>query len=198
MDKEALIALGLTDEQADKVISGYGKMVPKSLFENKVQEVKDLQKEIANRDIQLEELKKIDTAGLQNKITELQRQNKTDKAEYEAKIKDTQLKSALKLALAGKVHDADLVASLIDKATIELDEEGNVKKGLDEQLKMLQESKSFLFVPESQTLPKGTKPAESKKSDKDEGSNENYGKRIAEEVLGNTQYLADARKSYFQ
>lgn len=58
-------------------------------------------------------------------------------------MKETQLSSAVKLALAGKVHDADLAASLIDTGTIELDKDGNVTKGLDEQLKTLQESKSF-------------------------------------------------------
>ncbi|WP_394606814.1 phage scaffolding protein [Geobacillus thermoleovorans] len=36
-----------------------------------------------------------------------------------------------------------------DKDAIELDENGNITKGLDEQLKTLQETKSFLFVPEN-------------------------------------------------
>ena len=111
MKKEELIDLGLSEEQADKVIAGYGHMVPKSRLDDKIQEVKDLQKEVANRDTQLEELKKIDADGLKTKITELQHQNKTDRAEYETKIKDTQLKSALKLALASKVHYSYLVAS---------------------------------------------------------------------------------------
>lgn len=167
MKKEDLIALGLTEEQADKVIAGYGQMVPKSRLDDKIQENKDLTTQLKDRDTQLTELKKVDAAGLQSKITELQQKNETDKAEYEAKIKDTQLKSALKLALASKVHDADLVVGLIDKATIELDEEGNLAKGLDEQIKTLRESKAFLFTPETEDkpLPKGTKPGEGKPGD---------------------------------
>lgn len=54
---------------------------------------------------------------------------------------------ALKLALKGKVHDAELVIDLIDKAKIELSDDGIISKGLDEQIKELQKSKSFLFVP---------------------------------------------------
>lgn len=127
-EKEDLIALGLTDEQADKVIAGFGTMVPKSRLDDKINEVKDLTTQLKERDTQLNDLKRMDAAGLQTKIEELQQQNETDKAEYEAKIKDTQLKSALKLALASKVHDTDLVTGLIDKSAIELDEEGNVKK----------------------------------------------------------------------
>ncbi|UKJ43462.1 phage scaffolding protein [Lysinibacillus sp. ACHW1.5] len=168
MKKEDLIALGLSEEQADKVIAGFGTMVPKSRLDDKINEVKDLTNQLKERDTQLNDLKKIDAAGLQTKIEELQQQNETDKAEYEAKIKDTQLKSALKLALASKVHDTDLVTGLIDKSTIELDEEGNVKKGLDEQIKTLRESKAFLFTPETEEkpLPKGTKPGEGKNDDK--------------------------------
>lgn len=198
MKKEELIDLGLSEEQADKVIAGYGHMVPKSRLDDKIQEVKDLRKEVANRDTQLEELKKIDADGLKTKITELQQQNKTDKTEYEAKIKDTQLKSALKLALTNKVHDADLVTSLIDKSTIELDEEGNITKGLDEQIKTLRESKAFLFTPETEDkpLPKGTKPGEGSKTD-EETKVGDYGKLIAEERSKGTEGLDEARKSYF-
>lgn len=162
MKKEELVAMGLTEEQAQKVLDGFGTMVPKSRLDDKINEVKDLTTQLKDRDTQLTELKKVDAAGLQNKITELQQKNETDKADFEEKIKDTQLKSALKLALTGKVHDADLVTGLIDRKLIELSDEGKVTKGLDEQLKTLQESKSFLFVPEKQekqTTFKGWNPA---------------------------------------
>ncbi|WJY27467.1 phage scaffolding protein [Sporosarcina trichiuri] len=164
MNKEQLKALGLTDEQADQVIAGYGQMIPKSRLDDKIEEVKSLNATIADRDKQLKELKKVDAEGLQAKITELEESNKKAKAEYEEKLKATQLNSAVKLALAGKVHDADLVAGLIDGKTIELDQDGKVTKGLDEQLKTLQEAKSFLFLPKEAPAdppaPRGTKPAE--------------------------------------
>ncbi|WP_102274085.1 phage scaffolding protein [Cytobacillus massiliigabonensis] len=155
MNKEQLIALGLTAEQADKVISGFGQMVPKSRLDDKINEVKDLNDQISQRDRDLKDLKD-KAAGnedLQTKLANLQKQYDDDKSSFETKLKDTQLSSALKLALAGKVHDADLVTGLIDKTKIELSEDGNVSKGLDEQIKELQTSKSFLFVPEKPNKP---------------------------------------------
>ncbi|MEG0258720.1 MAG: phage scaffolding protein [Lysinibacillus sp.] len=150
MKKEDLIALGLTEEQADKVIAGYGQMVPKSRLDEKINELKTANDTITERDTQLEGLKKIDAAGLQTKITELQQENDQAKLNHAKQLKDERLNTALKLDLTGKVHDVDLVVSLIDKEQIELDEKGNITKGLDEQRKSLQESKSFLFVPEKE------------------------------------------------
>lgn len=150
MNKEQLIALGLTEEQSDKVVAGFGHMVPKSRFDDKIEELKVAKEEITTRDTQLEELKKIDAEGLKTKITELQTANETSKTEYEQKIADLQKSSAIKLALAGKVHDAGIAIRELDTTKIELDEKGEIKAGLDEQLKSLQESKSFLFVPEKE------------------------------------------------
>jgi hypothetical protein len=160
VNKEALIALGLTPEQADKVIEGYGTTIPKSRFDEVNNAKKQLEMDIASRDKQLEELKKVDAAGLQAQIEKLQGENATAKQEYESKLKDTQLSSAIKLALTGKVHDTDIAISQIDKTTIELDTEGKVTKGLDEQLRTLQEAKPFLFVPEKKEQKyKGWDPA---------------------------------------
>lgn len=202
MNKEALVALGLTDEQADKVIAGYGQMIPKSRLDDKIQEVKDLDKSLKDRDKQLEDLKKVDAEGLQKTIADLQKANTDAKADYEKTLKNTQLTSALKLALAGKVHDADIVADRLDKTKLELDENGNISKGLDDQLKELQTSKSFLFVPESPSTPpiKGVKPP----AEGNPPANPNastavaYGKQMAENLAKSTQGLDEARKSYFK
>lgn len=160
MNKEQLIALGLTEEQATKVVEGFGSMIPKSRFDDVNDSKKQLETDLASRDKQLEELKKVDTAGLQAKITTLQQENAEAKTKYENDLKESQLSSAIKLALVGKVHDSDIATSLIDKALIELDTEGKVTKGLDEQLKTLQGSKPFLFVPEKKEQKyKGWDPA---------------------------------------
>lgn len=166
MKREFLEGLGLEKEAIDKIMAEHGKTVEshKTKAAGLQSSIDDLTGQLAQRDKDLKTLKKQaeGSEGLQTQLADLQKKYDTDKKDYETKIKDTQLSSALKLALNGKVHDTDLVAGLIDKSTIELGEDGNVTKGLDEQIQTLQESKSFLFVPEENPAPeiKGAKPAE--------------------------------------
>jgi len=170
MNKEQLIKLGLTEEQAQSVLDGFGKMVPKSRLDDKIKELEIANDTISKYETDLEDLKPkaAGNEALLQQIQQLQDENKTAKDQYEAELAETRLTSAVKLALTGKVQDLDIVSGLLDKTKIELDEQGNVKGGLDEQLTTLKESKSFLFVPETEerTLPKGTKPGEGKSSDK--------------------------------
>lgn len=166
MKREFLEGMGLEKEAIDKIMAEHGKTVEshKTKANNLQDSLDDLNNQLKQRDKDLKELKKKAEGSeeLQQQLTDLQSKYDTDKAEYEKRLKATQLSSAVKLALAGKVHDADLVASLIDTETIELDQDGNIAKGLDEQIKTLQESKSFLFVPEGSPAPnvKGAKPVE--------------------------------------
>ncbi|MEK3886537.1 phage scaffolding protein [Bacillus sp. FSL K6-3431] len=166
MKREFLEGLGLEKGKIESIMTEHGKTVESHKAKNAdlTSSVDDLQGQLDQRDKDLKDLKKQaeGSEDLQTKLTDLQKQYDTDKGLYETKIKETQLSSALKLALVGKVHDADYAISQIDKEKIELDKDGNVAKGLDEQIKTLQESKSFLFVPESNPAPefKGAKPAE--------------------------------------
>ena len=144
MNKEALIALGLTEEQADKVIAGFDQMVPKSRLDDKIQEVKDLQKQITDRDTQLADLK-TKAAGneeLQKQIQTLQDQNKTTVAEYEEKLQkkdfDYKLESALRDA---KSKNPKAVKALLNIDSIKLD--GETLLGLEDQLKVLKESDAY-------------------------------------------------------
>lgn len=151
MNKEQLIALGLSEEQAQSVLDGFGQMVPKSRLDDKIQELKTAKDTITKYETDLEDLKPkvAGNEALLQQIQQLQDDNKTAKDQHEAELAETRLTSAVKLALTGKVQDLDIVSSLLDKTKIELDEQGNVKGGLDEQLTTLKESKSFLFVPEN-------------------------------------------------
>lgn len=153
--KELLKNAGIAEDQIETIVANAAKeapkhVVPKTKYNDLSTEKKSLETQLSKRDIQLEELKKVDVDGLRTKIAQLQQANETAKTEYEQQLKDERMSAALKLSLHSKVHDVDLVAGLIDKTTIELSEDGKVTKGLDEQLKSLQESKSFLFVPEKQ------------------------------------------------
>ena len=164
MKREFLEGLGIEKDVINQIMAEHGKSV--TAEKAKAAELQstntDLQNQLDQRDADLKKLRK-DAEGngdLQKQYEELQKQYKLDKAEADSKLKALQINTALKLAVAGKVHDADLVASLIDTQKVELAEDGTVKGGLDEQLNTLKESKAFLFVPEKEDpqIPKGTKP----------------------------------------
>lgn len=121
-----------------------GNWFPKEKFDAKNQEVKDLQKQIEDRDNQLEELKKVDAGALEKTISELQETNKTQKSEHEEKIAKQQKEFAIELALrdAGALN-TKAVKALLDTESIKLD--GDTLLGLDDQIKALQKSDAYLF-----------------------------------------------------
>lgn len=87
MKKEDLMALGLTEEQAEKVLRAVeGNYIPKTRFDEAGEETKALKKSLSDRDKQLETLKKSsgDNAELQKQISDLQQQNEEQKKVYEA------------------------------------------------------------------------------------------------------------------
>ena len=88
-------------EDIDKKIASYiGKnFVSKADFRAESDKVKNLEGQIAERDGQLEELKKVDTAGLQATITQLQNENKQAKAKYDSDIAAMKLDSAIDAAI---------------------------------------------------------------------------------------------------
>ena len=85
MNKEELIALGLTEEQATKVLEINKDMIPYTRFKEVNDEKNELKNQLSNRDTQLKELAKItkDNEELNSKIKELQESNKNVQTEYE-------------------------------------------------------------------------------------------------------------------
>lgn len=118
--------------------------VPKDTYNTLAETKTKLEKDIADRDKQLEDLKKVDAEGLQAKIDQLQKDNKAAQEKYESELKDITLSNAVKLALSGKVHDEDIVSGLVDKTKLIVGDGGKVV-GLDEQITTLKTSKGFLF-----------------------------------------------------
>lgn len=148
MTKEQLMALGMTEEQADKVITGYKEMIPKSRFDEVNNAKKQLETDIADRDAQLVMLG--ETVGvseeLKNRIATLQKDNQEAADKHAAEMKELTMNNAIKLALAGKVHDEGMAAGQFDREKLVIDGEKII--GLDDQLASLKESKPFLFKPE--------------------------------------------------
>ena len=150
--KQLLEQHGVSGEVVQNVVAAaedkFKDFVPKHRFDEVNEAKKQLSEQLSERDNQLSELKKSvgDNEELRKQIESLQAENKAKEQEYQGRLRDMAITTAIKLAVAGEAHDPDLVANLIDKGKIEVDEQGNVKGGLDDQLNTLRESKAFLFV----------------------------------------------------
>lgn len=136
-------------EEIDTAVSGeIGKnFVSKSNYDQRNTAYKDLQKQIAERDTQLEELKKVDATKLQEEIAKLQNTNKTAAADYEKRIAEMKKEYAVDTALTkANAKNIKAVRALLDTSKIELKEDGSLT-GLNEQIEALSkaEDSSFLF-----------------------------------------------------
>lgn len=150
MTKEQFTALGISEELAQKAatqsaeeLKGY---VPKHRFDEVNTENKTLKETIKANETALEDLKKSagDNAGLKEQLQKLQDEAKEKDKQHQKEMDNLRMNNAVKIALSGKVHDEDLVAGLINKTKLILDEDGKVT-GLDDQIKSLKETKAFLF-----------------------------------------------------
>lgn len=146
MTREELMELGLTEEQADKVLAKYVNMIPKHRFDEVNEEKKELKNQLDERDAQLKELKTKASGNdeLTAKITELEKLNKTTKEEYESKMNALRKETAIEILLKDqKAKNIKAVKALLDLEKVTLD--GDKLIGLEEQLKSLKESDSYLF-----------------------------------------------------
>jgi DNA repair exonuclease SbcCD ATPase subunit len=176
--KEILKSNGVTEVEA--IVSQVKKEIPsffvaKADFNSVNEAKKDLEEQIRQRDRDLSDLKKSNSSNeeLQKQFESLQAEYKTKTTEHEAKIKAMTIDNAIKLQLAGKVHDADMVCNLFNKDNIVLNEQGGIKSGLDEQLETLQKEKAFLFV-ETKPVITSLRPAESKLTSENVSLGQNF------------------------
>lgn len=165
MKRKFLEDLGLTREQVDSIMTENGRDIEaaKSDYEALKQQLDAQAAQMAERDAQLETLKKSagDNEALTKQIADLQAENTAAKEKYESDMKELKIITAIKLAVGESAQDADLVAGLFDKSKLILSEDGKVT-GLEEQLKSLKKEKAFLFKEEKPQQPqlKGGKPVE--------------------------------------
>ena len=153
MKKEDLIAMGLTEEQAKKVMDSLdGNLVTKTRFNEVNEENKTLKQSVADRDKQLEDVKKSsgDNAKLKKQIETLQQQNAEQQKAHEAELKQLKLDNAIDTALtAAGAKNVKAVKPFIDTTKIKLGEDGKLT-GLDEQLKEVQKTEGYLFAEKQQ------------------------------------------------
>ncbi|RXZ77260.1 hypothetical protein EBB07_33855 [Paenibacillaceae bacterium] len=207
--KELLKAQGLTDAQISAVVGGVETNYKGWVPEHRFKEVNDAKKTaddtLKERDKQLEALKKSsgDAEALKKQIETLQTENTAAKDKFEADAKKLRSETALRLKLSGKVHEKAMsnVISEFSMDKIELDENGEIKAGFDDQYKTIREGKDFYFIPEdtggSGFKFQGVNPFEGG-GDKGTGSNtaEDFGKRVAEFAKSNSD-TSKAQNNYF-
>ena len=151
MTKEALTELGLTDEQADKVLAAHadsinGKFIPKSRFDEVNTQLKDIKEQVTERDTQIAGLKKFQGSAddLKAKVTELQQANAKATEEYAAKLATVQKTYAVRSAIGTDAQDPDLLLKLIDLDSVSATNDGRVV-GVKEQVDALRKDRPYLF-----------------------------------------------------
>ena len=134
MTKEILMKMGLTEEQATKVLEAYttainGKYIPKERFDEVNTKKQQLETSVAERDKQLEDLKKStgDVETLKKQIETLQNENKTKEETYKTELSNLKKTNALDLALTGaKVKNSKAIKALLDDGKIKLKDDGTL------------------------------------------------------------------------
>lgn len=156
---DLITSLGIADDKKTAATASVhkfldGDFVTKARFNEINEKNKTLTEQVEERDKQLKDIKKNvgDNEELKSQIEKLQADNKEQQKASDTKFKELQLSTAIKLAIADKAQDADIVSGLFDKNKLILGEDGKVT-GLDEQLKTIKENKPFLFKDDSDNKP---------------------------------------------
>ena len=145
MNKEDLLKLGLTEEQAEKVLSANTEQlkgfIPKARFDEVNNAKKQAEKDLSDRDKQLETLKNStgDVETLKQTIETLQNENKAAMDKYNAELAEIKLAGAVDTALLGAdALNVKAVKALLDMSKIKMD--GDVLLGINEQIESLKKA----------------------------------------------------------
>ena len=160
MTREELKALGLTDEQIEKVSEDYGKnYVTKLQFNKKNDALKQAEESLEAMQSDMDSLKKTnaDNAELTKQIDEMKAAQVKRDEEYTAQIHKMEVDGIVERTLMTfKAKNGKAVRALLDLEDVKL-KDGTIK-GLDDQLTKLKESDPYLF--ESESKPSGVTPGE--------------------------------------
>lgn len=153
MDKEELIKMGLTSEQADKVVASHkkeldGKYIPKDRFDEVNGKLKTANETIQNRDSQIAKLKEFEGTNEQLKaeVAKLEKANQEEKDTHQKEMQKIQKQQKVK-DLIGKQekvpYSVDEVLSALDMEKIQITDAGVV--GFKEQYEKLGSDKPHWF-----------------------------------------------------
>ena len=165
MKRKFLEELGLEKEVIDKIMAENGADIEaeKAKTLEATTKLEDINKQLETANNTIKDLKKnnADNEELQNKVKTYEDDIKSQKADYESKIRNLTLDGAIEKALSGaKAKHVDLLSTKIDREKLIIGEDGKVS-GLDEQLTGLKETYKDLFEEEKAqdqppTFSKGT------------------------------------------
>lgn len=191
MNKEELLKLGLTEEQAEKVLSANTEQlkgfIPKARFDEVNNAKKQAEKDLSDRDKQLETLKNStgDIETLKQTIETLQNENKMAADKYNAELAEIKLAGAVDTALLGAdALNVRAVKALLDMSKIKMD--GDVLLGINEQIESLKkaEDSKMLFKTVEVGKQKGPNFAGVKPGEGNTGNGEsNAPKSLADAIM---------------
>lgn len=130
-----------------------GAFVSKKRFDDINKEAKTYKGQVEERDKQIKDLNEEykDVDGLKDKLSTLEKTNKTQKETYEKQLNDIAFNNALEKGLSTfNVKDKTLIMALLNKENIKVDGDNII--GLKEQIEPLQKSHEYLF----EKTPNGT------------------------------------------
>lgn len=192
MKRKFLEDLGLTKEQIDSVMAENGKDIEaeKEKAATTTAELEDVKNQLKEANSTITDLKKnnVDNEALQTKVKEYEDTIKNQKADYEAKVRNLTLDSAIEKALnnANAKH-GDLLSSKIDREKLVIGNDGKVT-GLDEQIKGLKDNYKDLFEEKITGIPPANPEGGSRGNNTYEALVANADKMTAEEVAA--QFMA--------
>ena len=199
--KELLKKAGIEEGKLDSTITDINKelpkhFIPKDKYNEAAEAKKKLEKDIQDRDKQLEQLKNAagNSEELKAQIEQLQAENQKAAEEWQAKMAQMQLDYAIERALtAAKAKNPKAVKALLDMENVKLD--GDKLLGLDDQLKAIQQSDPYLFGDSKVgggTNPPGADNAEINPWKKDSWNLTQQGKILLEDPAKATRMKAEA------
>jgi len=155
MTREFLKNLGITGKETiDEIMKEHGTTIEKTKTTAEEKIKSDYEKQIMERDKQLEELKKVDVTAYEQKIKEMQEENLKSKTDFENQLKQTKIELSIENALikAG-AKNAQVFKSMVDTTKIIVDNDKII--GLDEQLETIKKDYSWGFGAEQEIITTG-------------------------------------------
>ena len=174
MKKEEFVKIGVSEELAaacEKAsLEELKDFVPRARMNEVNEENKTLKQSVADRDKQLDDLKKSsgDNDELKKQIETLQQQNADQQKAHAEEMAKLKLDNAVETALtAAGAKNTKAVRSLFDVSKLKLADDGSVE-GLKEQIAAVQKSDPYMFTDKPSF--KGFKPGASGDAKPDGGA----------------------------